>query len=287
MIPQLNSKFLLTPFHGTLHSITTDHGVAETTDGKTWTLYVSHDDIVAHTGLSEVRYGSWCKEKGFTHSRVTGANKSNLIDELGEDLLEKLQSHADKIPFPANDIYQCWLLDEKNQQPLVLLESSTDSDTTMYPCTPIWRPAQSAFTDFTSSYGDARTLTEIINNKAGKSPQSQWFNCELLANEFLPPFLIRQTWDNAEESALVEAFIEWLAPWLLQIGSLDLRQRNRLEQCAWQRPLEVDRIHTLLPDIIDRKGFNVARVKAQLMERTSDNKYYEPFTESSDDYHPI
>jgi hypothetical protein len=287
MISQLSSRFLLTPFHGTVHSVENEHGIAETTDGRTWTLYVSHEDIIAHTGLSEVRYGSWCKETGFTHSRVTGGNRSNLIDDLGQGLLTELLRHADKIPFPANDIYQCWLLDEKNQQPLALLESSADQDATINACTPVWRPAQSAFNEFSSGDGDARALTELVNNKAGKSPGSQWFNCKELANDFLPPLLISQSWDDAKESSLVEAFIDWLSPWLLQIDSLDVALRNRLEQCAWQRPLEVERVHALFPEILDRKGLKVARVKAQIIGNSNQSEYHEPFTEESDEYHPI
>ena len=50
---------ILSPFHGTLHTISVEHGDAETTDGVHWVLYVAHDKIVAHTGLSEVRYGTW------------------------------------------------------------------------------------------------------------------------------------------------------------------------------------------------------------------------------------
>jgi hypothetical protein len=287
MVSKLSSRFLLTPFHGTVHSVETDHGIAETTDGKTWTLYVSHENIVAHTGLSEVRYGSWSRDTGFIHSRVTGGNRSNLIDGLGQSLLDELMRHADEIPFSANDIYQCWLLDEKDQQPLALLESSTDPDAVMNPCTPVWRPAQSAFNEFTSGYGDAQALTEQVRKKAGKSPKTQWYNCEALANDFLPPLLISQAWEDERESSLVEAFIDWLSPWLLQIKLSDVILRNRLEQCAWQRPLEVERVYALFPEIIDRKGLKVARVKAQLMGDSSQKKYHEPFTEKSDDYHPI
>jgi hypothetical protein len=122
---------------------------------------------------------------------------------------------------------------------------------------------------------------------AGKSPKSQWYNCEQPANDFLPPLLLSQAWDDERESALVEAFIDWLSPWLLQINLLDVQLRNRLEQCAWQRPLEVERVHALFPEIIDRKGFKIARVKAQLMGNSNQNKYHEPFTEKSDDYYPI
>ena len=61
------SQRLFRPFHGVMRTISIEHGDAETTDGVSWILYVNHEDIVSHTGMSEVRYGSWSHEDGLSY----------------------------------------------------------------------------------------------------------------------------------------------------------------------------------------------------------------------------
>ena len=118
---------LLNPFHGVMQVIAIEHAEAESTDGINWILYVSHEDIVSHTGMSEIRYGSWNQQDGLQLSRVRGTETSNIIDTVGEKIAAAVEIYASTIPFPLNDRYECWLLTEDGK-PLALLDTVDSYD---------------------------------------------------------------------------------------------------------------------------------------------------------------
>ncbi len=104
------SRRLLAPFHGMLQVVEVRGGAAETSDGRQWKLYVADEAIVSHTGLSEIPYGSWTANGGRARARARGTCCANLIGETGERLITALESHAARVPFPARDVHELWLL---------------------------------------------------------------------------------------------------------------------------------------------------------------------------------
>lgn len=73
--------------------------------------------------------------------------------------------------------------------------------------------------------------------------------------------------------ALLREFLDWQAPWLLQLQNLSVEQRDYLEQQAVQRTGESARCHRLYPKLIDEARITAARVEAKLRgrnETTSD-----------------
>ncbi len=121
------SRRLLAPFHGMLQVVEVHGGAAETSDGRQWKLYVADEAIVSHTGLSEIQYGSWTANCGRARARVRGTCCSNLIEETGERLITALESHAARVPFPARDFHELWLLDAGGGMPLARPETAVDA----------------------------------------------------------------------------------------------------------------------------------------------------------------
>ncbi|MCB1735523.1 MAG: hypothetical protein H6981_06510 [Gammaproteobacteria bacterium] len=284
----------LRPFHGTVQTIAIQHpdnaghGEAETSNGIDWSLYVGHPDLVAHTGLSEVRFGTWRTGDTAKRAAVRGTTRDVLIEDLGARLLDALHDHADKLPFTPIDRHECWLLDIHGA-PLVLIDSVIDAEECTPWDRPNWHPGTAAEEGFTSPDGGVADLVRQVRERAGRCPRAAWIKrasddagtdqagIAYPADRF-PPTLLRTDWDNEADRRRAIAFIGWQAPWLLQLTGLDPALRAELERAAWQRPQEVARIWRLYPEILDTERLKVARIQASLMgESDARGLYQEPF----------
>lgn len=289
MAVRCHSSCILSPFHGTLHVVSVEHGDAETTDGVHWVLYVAHEKIVAHTGLSEIRYGTWEAGTGLRRAAVRGSARDGLIEEVGARLVDALEHNADRLPFPPADSHECWLLEQNSDRPLALLASVQTYGERKPHEQPRWYPGQASISQFHSTHGDARQLAALVNGAAGSAARLIWVERTpggdgytdegiRLPRELFPELLVREQWQRATDTALVQDFVAWQAPWLLQLTHLTTATRLRLEQAAWQRIRESDRVCRLFPRLLDSRGLTVARVKARLMaDDPSPSRQPEPF----------
>lgn len=273
---QAYSRRLLSPFRGMLQVIEVPSGVAESCDGVRWKLFVADETIVSHTGLSEIQYGSWSARTGSTRAKVRGTCASRLIEQTGERLLTALETFAGDIPFPPMDIHELWLLDALEQAPLALLETAVDPTARCPVDNPRWLPGAAAKTEFVSPRGNSETLARLLARTAGKRPRALWVERVpigagvtsegvLIPAERFPGLFIRTTWDAPDDEALVQDFLDWQAPWLLQLADLAPDARGRLERAAWRRPHATSGAFRLYPRLMDREGLQVTRVKARLL----------------------
>ncbi|MCU7842500.1 MAG: hypothetical protein KZQ93_01525 [Candidatus Thiodiazotropha sp. (ex Monitilora ramsayi)] len=282
------SRRLLSPFHGVQQVISIPGGIAESMDGFEWKLYVADERIISHTGLSEVRYGNWNCAEGRQRSKIRGASSSNLIESIGDTLIDALESHASSIPFPLADRYECWLLHGKSQLPLALLDSKLTDDTLREVESPTWYPGGASGRSLHSEAGSISDLTTLIRQTAGQTPTACWFervtsgdgidtNGTRLPAAAFPPLLLQSEWSKPKQQELVLDYFNWQAPWLLQLN-LDDNLRRRLEPAAWKRPLETNRVYRLFPKLYDDKGLTVTRVKARMLqEEPTRRQVNEPF----------
>ncbi|MES9909412.1 MAG: hypothetical protein ABW150_13040 [Candidatus Thiodiazotropha sp.] len=282
------SRRLLSPFHGLQQVITVAGGIAESMNGWNWKLYVADESIVSHTGLSEIVYGSWNPAQGLSRSRIRGAMPSSLIEQIGDQLLNAVEHLAEEIPFPSMDTYELWLLDEQRGLPLALLDSALADDTRTPYDNPAWYPGGQAGRKFSSDSGDAEALACLIKSTAGKQSTAKWIKqkCDGSGKDhsgdhypgtLFPALLLRDRWEDSNHQQLVSDFLEWQAPWLLQLP-LRPETRSRLETAAWERPLETSRVYRLFPEIIDEQGLTTTRVKARIMRDKSHMQHVnEPF----------
>ncbi|MES9943170.1 MAG: hypothetical protein ABW104_05875 [Candidatus Thiodiazotropha sp. 6PLUC2] len=282
------SRRLLSPFHGVQQIIALNGGVAESMDGFDWKLYVAHEDIISHTGLSEVVYGSWNSIRGLSRSRIRGTLPCDIIESIGERLILALEKDADKVPFATADSYELWLLDEADSKPLALLDSALCNEPLSPVDRPTWYPGGQACQHFISDSGDAADLSSTVSSAAGKRPFAIWIKRHhqgdgtgqhgehFSADEF-PKLLVRDKWQDDKQRKLVNDFLHWQAPWLLQL-KLSPLLRKQLEQAAWRRPIETSRVFRLFPAILDQQGLTTTRVKARIIsDRPTHQQVNEPF----------
>ncbi len=277
---------LLSPFHGVQQIITVPGGIAESLDGETWKLYVADERIVSHTGLSELRYGDWNSRNGLQRSKIRGTAPSGLIETVGDDLVKALQRYADQLPFPLADRYECWLLHGEHRRPLALLDSALEENNLAAIESPTWYPGGRSGRRFRSEAGNIDDLTNLIRHTAGRRPVAVWIERNATEGvcadgtrfraEAFPPMLLSTDWPSPIAWRLVTDYLDWQAPWLLQL-ELETGLRQRLEQAAWQRPRETERVFRLFPQIFDEEGLTVARVKARLLPKSSLPRAREPF----------
>jgi len=301
------SQRILNPFRGVMNIISIGGADAVTIDGYHWTLYV-HDTFDCPTDdpkeffeidMPDIRFGDWDKESGLKHSPLIAGYHYNEIQAIGHALLDAVIEFSEHCPFHFEDKYELWLLDERTQEPLALLNSVCNKNEICPPDTMKWesglRCKQEFLNDFSpldkqlASTGDL--LNQLINQRAGKQPSAQWFyrnrfdygkglsginlsanlaNRELSARLF-PKLLVQQQWRSPCDEMLFTAFIDWLSPYLLVLDFLHDEQRQLLEQSARQYALLVEKLYPLYPKIIDKKAINSARVEA-VLRRSSQHK---------------
>lgn len=289
------SRRILCPFHGMLQVLAIDGGIAESTDGFNWRLYVADERLVSHTGLSEVRYGTWNPNEGRERSKVRGTSPARLIEETGEKLITALKECTRHVPFAPADSYEYWLLDASGKTPLALLDSALEGDERIDERTPRWHPGAAAKREFSSDKGSAEDLTALLLQAAGPSATGVWVqrcpsgdgktsNGEHFHAQWLPKTMLRMNWKDANQSRLVKDFVAWQAPWLLQLDGIEAETRSWLEQAAWKRPKETSRVYRLFPLVMDKKGLIATRIKAQLIGQShKPDSVAEPFYPSCSD----
>jgi hypothetical protein len=285
MMVECFARRIMAPFQGVLQVIRVGAGEAESTDGRHWVLYAAHPDILAHSGLSEVRFGTWSVEHGLRRALIRGTAAGALIEGIGGPLLGALQAFAGQAPFPLQDRFECWLLDARTGAPLVLIDSRLPDEPLPPAEQPRWLPGQAARKGF-AGLGE---LEAMILQRAGRRPAAAWFERDaggagvdpqqtVFPAGYFPRFMLTTSWPEPEQCQLAEAFIEWWAPALLQLHHLSDPERVRLEQAAVRRAGMLARLFRLYPKTLDERLIRVARVQAR-MQRSGKQKahYEEPF----------
>ena len=285
MMVECFARRIMAPFQGVLQVIRVGAGEAESTDGHNWVLYAAHPDILAHSGLSEVRFGTWSADQGLRRAQVRGTAAGSLIERIGEPLLGALEAFAGQTPFPLQDCLECWLLDAETREPLVLIDSLMPDEPVPPAAQPRWLPGQAARAEF----ADLDELEAMISQRAGRRPQAAWFERDELgagttqhqtrfSEAYFPRFMLTKNWPEPRQRRLAEAFIDWWAPALLQLHHLRDRERARLERAAARRAGMLARLYRLYPKTLDERLIRVARVQACMQASTETTAHYEePF----------
>ena len=294
------SQRILNPFRGVMNIISIGGADAVTIDGSNWTLYI-HDNFDCPTDdpeeffeidMPDIRFGDWNKASGLKRSPLIAAYHYNEIQGIGQALLDAVENFADRCPFGFEDKYELWLLDDETNEPLALLDSVCKKTEIRTPETLTWEAGLRCKQEFLKEFSlsdeqlttTADLLNQIINQRAGKHPSAQWFyrdrfdygkgmgginldnnlaDRELSARIF-PKLLVQQQWLNKSDETLIDAFINWLSPYLLVLDFLRDTQREMLERSAKRYALVVDKMYPLYPKVIDQQAINSARVEAMM-----------------------
>lgn len=286
------SQRLLNPFRGVMNVIRYQSAEAVTTDGINWEIFVSNDelrdglDTHAHIQTSDIRYGHWTKEHGLTRGPIYPSADFKRMEEMGAVVYEALLHWHEQLPFPLRDDFELWLLDRAGE-PLCLLHSVVDAADITHDIVPRWRAGYLCAEQFrpagTEPEQAASRLDQHINALAAKPAVATWFQrrtdgsavaittpaqttgtVTVLGAEQFPPFFIRERHTDPALTRLVQAFLDWQAPWLLLLHNLTQSVRYELEQQARTQALLVEQYFRLYPDVIDESFLRAARVEAML-----------------------
>ena len=279
------ARRIMAPFQGVLQVIRVGHGEAESTDGVHWVLYVAHPDILAHSGLSEVRFGTWSAADGLRRAAVRGTAAGGLIEAIGEPLIEALEQWAGDAPFALADSRECWLLDQQSGAPLVLIDTRLPDETPPAMASARWLPGCAAQQEF----ADLSHLEAALRKRGGPRPRAAWFlrgrdgdgvaaDGDRIPASAFPRLLLTTDWPEQQVCVLAQAFIAWWAPALLQLQHLDDTERADLERSAAHRASVVERLFRLYPKTIDKPLLRTTRVQARMQASQGvGGCYQEPF----------
>ena len=294
------SERLVNPFRGILSVVETEDADAVSSDGVHWALYIQGEieDVRMSDGslrdvmLPDIKFGDWSAQDGLKRSPVRNVADLDRLDAIGTHLLDAIKRAVDHLPFPLRDQDEFWLLDHADR-PLALLSVATDETKRDTPQNLLWRPGEVAKSRFVSAHSLAdggagcsagQCVEDLVNRACGPQPRAQWFwrssdgagigqegvnigsaliGRSLAASEF-PSLLLATDWAGTAERDLLQDFLAWQAPWLLQLQHLDRPTRARLEQQAARRAGEIAKCHRLYPEVIDAERLTAARVEARL-----------------------
>lgn len=285
MIVDCFARRIMSPFQGVLQVVRVGAGEAESTDGRHWVLYAAHPDILAHSGLSEVRFGTWSAKDGLRRAMVRGTAAGDLIEQIGQPLIGALEAFAEQTPFPLQDIREYWLLDAITREPLVLIDSLLHDEPVPPAESPRWLPGQAARSEFV----ELDALEAVLRDRAGRYPEGMWFSRDAHGGghcaagvaypaSHFPRLMLKTDWEDAELQRLAQAFVDWWAPALLQLHHLGDQERSKLEVSAARRAQAVARLFRLYPKTINEDVIRVARVQARMQRsRNASAHYEEPF----------
>lgn len=289
---------LLNPFRGVTNTIRYESAEAVTLDGVHWDIYVSNEKLLddlhqSHrVQVSDIRYGSWSLESGLKRGPIFPSEDFRVMEEMGATVYEHLTHVYQKVPFPFQDCFELWLLDEEGR-PLALLESVVSEHELDLDRSIAWRAGFAACERFASpmmqnlgvaSLAAGEYLMRYINARAGTHPAAQWFwrlpngSGIGMPGIYLPAAWESRTLDLAAFPALLLSLLEhdeahrqlildfhaWQAPWLLLLSHLDRDTRSMLERQARRQAAEVLKHYRLYPPAADESQIKAALVEAIL-----------------------
>ena len=284
------SRRIMAPFQGTLQAIRAGDAEAECRDGITWIIYLTSEDILAHTGMNEIRYGTWSSTTGLVRSRIQGSPISTDHRDMLDEIVLALEENAEHIPFPGVDHYEQWLLSKHDRAPIALLNTAIDPGEFNPNQSPYdWRPSQNIMEHFRSRHGEVHDLITSMKSQSAIRPKAIWIKRDKdgeahdLSGAHLSDMRFPDTPVQAEcfagvQRKLVDDYLDFDAPAMLQLLTIPRQLRARLEQAAWAHPLQVASLYRLYPYIIDKEGLKVALVKASIIGISGNNdSWHEPF----------
>lgn len=288
---RMYSRRLLLPYAGVIQVAEMGRARALSLDGDRWAIQYSLLEPTRERGHMHVADpgSNYSRVAGFNHTLVgtviEGRLESHPIHPLLDPeevrsachrLVEEL-SHV-RMPFPAADRYEYWLLDSRDERPLALLGSSVDEqDLAFPPPRPTWLAMPAAELDVPAPEPPQDTyippvnyrLQKAVEKRAGTKPRALWFDRSTGPQDDFPPCLIREDWDDEEQHLLCELYLRRLAPRLLMMEGLAPPVRHRLEEAARAYVFDVERFHPLYPEVVDTRTLTAARVEARMRRANS------------------
>jgi hypothetical protein len=286
----------LNPFNGVLQVHQHEHARALSANGQVWEIQVLSDTpqgLWANTPLGSAQYytfGLWSSSEGLQQVPVNPLFNIRQMIQASERLIETLQPRLSELPFPLQDPYELWLLDEQTRQPLALLQTCReDADRRHHQALKKWIAAARGDFSFISPHLQAREvpnndgynprvhasiLESVVRQRAGQNPSRAWLyrdeqrRARPLGEDgrevICPPLTLDLNGYDAEDAPLIADYMAWKSPQLLMLPDIPQDERARLEELAVRQAPLVDRFFLIYPEIHNNDLLNRARVEAKI-----------------------
>jgi hypothetical protein len=196
---------------------------------------------------------------------------TNAVEEQVQKLAVYLEELS--VPLPPADVYEYWLLDAADEQPLALIFSCLHAEEMpLFPHRPEWTSTPAAIMEVARIPEEERhyvppvnyRLETLVNERAGRHPRARWIRRREGQPEIFPSCLVREDWESEEDRRLCQRYIERQAPRLLMLHGLQHEERLRLEGYARENAMEVERFFSLYPEVADDELMSAICVEARL-----------------------
>jgi hypothetical protein len=276
------SQRLSPPFSGLVQIAESDRARALTMDGSTWEIHFLH----ARSGDGGA--GPRSAQRSFRRAAYIRHGELSQISERGthdgrdvdDRILELTAFLSDaRLPFPAADEYEYWLLDARDEAPLALIFTCTEAEhMSAFPVRPEWTALPAAVmpieaTDDEKACSSAPVnyrVERLVAERAGSKPKARWFRRRPTETDTFPTMLLREDWDDEADHALCRRYLERQATRLLMLHGLDHDDRLRLEQASRPHVMEVARFHSMYPEVVDKALMSALRVEARIRGLTEE-----------------
>ena len=274
------SQRMLPPYYGFVQIAESDRARALSFDGINWDIQYLPDDGEgagqAGRVLGYVLDRSYFPVAKVKHDQLTpflfpsfldASDISACIDEIAAFL------SAAKLPFPAADIFEYWLLDGSDDSPLALIFSCCDeSKKTTYPASTAWTALphskmKIANTSAEKAQGEPPVndrFQRLVAARAGNKPRAAWFERHQDDTDTFPGLLVREDWQDPDHHDLCRRYLSRKAPRLLMLQGLSHDERERMEIAASQHAVEVHQYFPLYPEVNNQQRMSAIRVEARL-----------------------
>ncbi|MCW8956124.1 MAG: hypothetical protein OQL09_04515 [Gammaproteobacteria bacterium] len=225
------------------------------------------------------RYGLWSQEDGLVNRPLAPHLQKGMLTEQCHLLIQSIEQRLDDLPFELIDSHELWLYDANNQYPLALLASCIPNARRPSPEPRYWTShvgAEGVASQY--KFPQAKRLITQVEKAASLNIKKHWIirqpdgsgiieasQINMPASEF-PPYLLTEHWPDAEQSKLVENYINWIAPSLLTLQNLNRQQRQQLEKNLNVQAISIEHHRKLYQEIIDEKYINSALVQCRLQK---------------------
>jgi hypothetical protein len=277
------SQRLTPPFSGQMQIVESKNARALTLDGNKWEIH-----FLQNAGFNEVETGKFSHRRFVRVMMIEHHDLQQIVDndatdeEPVDERIVELATfiHTAKLPFPANDIYEYWLLDANNEMPLALIFSCSDEELMAnFPSKTEWMalPAAMMPIKYTAEEKNRNEppvncrFEKLITKSAGRYPKAKWFKRAAGDSHYFPSLMVREEWPNEMDQNLCNRYINRQSTRLLMLHSLQTNVRKRLENAAKVDALEVERFYKLYPEIVDTKTINTILVEARMRGTVSNN----------------
>jgi len=270
------SQRLTNPYYGQIQIAESERARAVSMDCETWEIHFLHDIIRTDNLAGNKPARGYRRAAVVDHSQLKTLSQQSATESaaIDERILELIHFLAEaNLPFPAEDIYEYWLLDHKDESPLALIFSCTEADEmASFPDRPEWTALPAAVlpvdaTDDEKQSSEAPVnyrLEQLVAERASRYPHARWFTRRAHESDSFPALLVREDWQEEFQHQLCQRYLERQAPRLLMLHWLTHEERKRLELAAKTNVVEVQRFYPLYPDVADKKLMNAMRVEARL-----------------------